>query len=417
MAKTLAEFLTALKIELRDATSARWSEAQLTEHIQHAVRDISVYAPRERTTELYCVNESRDIDISSLDDFLSLVQPVEYPVDENPRQWCNGVCFANVLTMDLTSAPSASPTGQLTGTVTFTADSTAVSGSGTAFDTELVAGYYIKPSGGSTWYKVASIEDAEGLTLASAVETDDDGADDADSTDYWYEQVRVYYRAVHSLAGSASTLPSALDQLVLDGAAAYASLAWAEEVRNNIEAAVSQLTTAETAIGAIDTKMDLGFGTDKYLETGDDFIGAKDTELDAALAKVEAEVDQAVTDLDTGRDLINTVNVGDSVAANYASYAARGVGNAASYIQEMRAYLQRDSISQEYLNYARACLEAAQVEAAQARSYMQDCAQRLSISGAIAKTQQMAQTRLVLFQQQCQIVATRYRRKVRSYAR
>ena len=412
MAKNQAQVITAARLELRDVGAARWSADQITEHVQHAVREISKYRPQEKSADLYARHDSMEVDISSLTDML-FIREIEYQVDLNPKSFKNGSVWGDYLRLNLSTNPQAYSIGYLTGTVTFTAGSTAVAGAGTDFENELVVGYYIKKSGGSTWYRVTEIGDATTLTISAAAETEDDGADTEDGTPYWYEIVRVYYGAMHTIAADSTTLPDLCDQLVIDGTVAYACLAWAEEVRNTIEAAISVLTNAETAIGAIDTKMDLGFGTGNYLETGDDFIAEKETELDAALAKVEAEIDQAVTDLDSGRDLINTVNVGDSVAANYASYASRGVANAAGYIQEMRAYLQRDSIANEYLNYARACLEAAQTEAAQARAYMQDCAQRLSASGVIARTQAMGEKRLALFLQGCRQV--RRRRQTKSH--
>lgn len=59
-------------------------------------------------------------------------------------------------------------TGTLTGTVTFTNASATVTGSGTAFTTELSVGDYIKPStsGYNEWYRVNSIESDTSLTLS-----------------------------------------------------------------------------------------------------------------------------------------------------------------------------------------------------------------------------------------------------------
>ena len=64
--------------------------------------------------------------------------------------------------------PDAS-TGTLTGTVTFTNASTTVTGdTNTLFTTELAVGNYIRPQGGTEWYKVTAITDNSTLTIDHA---------------------------------------------------------------------------------------------------------------------------------------------------------------------------------------------------------------------------------------------------------
>ncbi len=48
------------------------------------------------------------------------------------------------------------------------------------------------------------------------------------------ERVTVYYGALHRLTESASTLPEALEELVITGAAAYAALEWAAYAVNRL---------------------------------------------------------------------------------------------------------------------------------------------------------------------------------------
>ena len=60
-------------------------------------------------------------------------------------------------------------TGTLTGTVTFTNASTTVTGdTNTLFTTELAVGNYIRPQGGTEWYKVTAITDNSTLTIDHA---------------------------------------------------------------------------------------------------------------------------------------------------------------------------------------------------------------------------------------------------------
>jgi len=59
-------------------------------------------------------------------------------------------------------------TATLTGDVTFTSGSTAVTGVGTLFLTEVAAGDYIRPAGGVEWYRVESVVSDTELTLSWA---------------------------------------------------------------------------------------------------------------------------------------------------------------------------------------------------------------------------------------------------------
>ena len=59
-------------------------------------------------------------------------------------------------------------TGTLTGTCTFTNASTTLSGSGTAFTTELAVGNYVRVSTGTEWYKVTAITDDVTATISPA---------------------------------------------------------------------------------------------------------------------------------------------------------------------------------------------------------------------------------------------------------
>jgi hypothetical protein len=88
-----------------------------------------------------------------------------------------------------TEPPNSTGATKLTGTVTFTNSSTAITGAGTAFTTECSAsGGHIQKSGGTAWYKIASIESDTALTLSTAF-AETGGADTVDSTLYgaWFE--------------------------------------------------------------------------------------------------------------------------------------------------------------------------------------------------------------------------------------
>ncbi|KKN27739.1 hypothetical protein LCGC14_0861630, partial [marine sediment metagenome] len=146
--------------------------------------------------------------------------------DTEPRRFRNFDEYHNTLRMDIGAKPKAgiqtripiltiNPINQvLTGTVTFTANSTAVTGSGTAFTTELRVGYYISPTSLTDWYRVAKVTDDTNLVLAQVVKTDDDGADTAGSTYYWYEPVYLYCSKNHYVEATQTDFLGAIKDAV-----------------------------------------------------------------------------------------------------------------------------------------------------------------------------------------------------------
>jgi hypothetical protein len=83
---TLAELRARVRRDLRDEDSGdyRWSDDELDRHIDHAVREFSQAVPREAAAELATTADSREVDISSLDD-LVMIESVEYPLEQAPR--------------------------------------------------------------------------------------------------------------------------------------------------------------------------------------------------------------------------------------------------------------------------------------------------------------------------------------------
>lgn len=187
---------------LGDPTNTNWDTATIDAAMTDGLREISEYVPLKANHWMTARMKSRDVDISAIDNLLNVNYAV-YPIslrdsdgnlvddsdlDSNRRNIEHG---GDIVRVNLTTAPSATITDSLTGTVTFSSGSTAISGSGTAFPTELRAGYSIKKSSSSTWYRVASVTDATNLVLAVACLAADDGADTADATQYWRSDVVV----------------------------------------------------------------------------------------------------------------------------------------------------------------------------------------------------------------------------------
>lgn len=233
MSKTLAYFrdVTRGLLQDNDPDDERWNDIELHAHILRVLEDISAIAPAERKTALTAVAASRELDISSLEDRVRVLK-AEYKLNNEPPSYRNCTVWGDTLTLTIPFDMTATSEGTLTGTVTFTKGSTAITGSGTAFGTELSVGEFIRKSGGTEWYKVASIESATGLTLSTT--SNDTGADTAESTLYGSQPVYIYWLQKHQITESGSTITPKLERLVAIGAAGCAAISWAEKHINEV---------------------------------------------------------------------------------------------------------------------------------------------------------------------------------------
>ncbi len=220
IALTSAELVERTEVILEDTGNAVFLADAISSQLQDALKKASFYIPWMVRQTLFAIAGSRELDLSTIDN-LRYIQDIEYPIDRDPRRFRNFSEFHNTLRMDIDSKPTAGiqqkdnllTTGQsnqvLTGTVTFTANSTAVTGSGTAFTTELRVGYYISPTSGTVWYRVAKITDDTNLVLAEVVKTADGGANTG--TYYWFQPVYLYCAKNHYVEKTQTDFVGAID--------------------------------------------------------------------------------------------------------------------------------------------------------------------------------------------------------------
>ena len=217
--KTNAQIIDRAELNLEDSGNAIFLAASLVSYLEDVLTEASEIVPWGVTAQFYARDGSREIDMSD-EDFLD-VKAVEWPIDKDPRRFRDYEVFSNRLRFEVNTPPTAQTQKRavlltteteaqvLTGTLTFTANSTAVTGSGTAFTTELRVGYYISPTSLTAWYRVAKITDGTNLVLAEVVKTADDGADTG--TFLWFEPVNVYMEKNHYAEATQTDLVGAID--------------------------------------------------------------------------------------------------------------------------------------------------------------------------------------------------------------
>jgi hypothetical protein len=103
----ISDAIVQLRIHLddQDAGAYRWTDAELTEHINHALADYNQEMPREQKTVLYTTPGSRDISISSLTDRVRILA-IEYPTGNYPPIYVDFSVWSDTLTMLIDDPPA-----------------------------------------------------------------------------------------------------------------------------------------------------------------------------------------------------------------------------------------------------------------------------------------------------------------------
>ena len=102
----LSEMRTRVRRDLHDEDGAnyRWTDSELDRHIERAVRELSLAAPREAKAALTTTAESRDLSLSTLTDLVA-VEAVEYPADKYPPNYVPFSLWASTLTLLVDEVP------------------------------------------------------------------------------------------------------------------------------------------------------------------------------------------------------------------------------------------------------------------------------------------------------------------------
>jgi hypothetical protein len=105
----LSEMITLVRKDLHDEDSDnyQWPDAELTRHINRAVRELSERLPLPARATLPTTSGSRELDISSLSDRV-MVEAVEYPVEAFPPEYQRFSIWGDTLTIISGSEPDGS---------------------------------------------------------------------------------------------------------------------------------------------------------------------------------------------------------------------------------------------------------------------------------------------------------------------
>jgi hypothetical protein len=103
----IADAIVQLRIDLddQDAAAYRWTDAELTQHLESALAELSAEIPRSHTAPLTTTPGSRNLNIATLTPRVRIVA-VEYPISQYPPSYVSFSVWIDNLTMLIDSAPS-----------------------------------------------------------------------------------------------------------------------------------------------------------------------------------------------------------------------------------------------------------------------------------------------------------------------
>ena len=90
-----------------DSNNYRWSDSELTRHINRAVKELSEKVPGPARATLATTADSREIDISGLTNRI-MIEAVEFPVDNYPPSFQRFSIWGDILTIISGSEPDGS---------------------------------------------------------------------------------------------------------------------------------------------------------------------------------------------------------------------------------------------------------------------------------------------------------------------
>jgi hypothetical protein len=355
MAKTLTQIRDTARDILRDAGKTDFSDAQLAAYIEDCLREISEYVPYEKKETLTTTANSKELDISAIEDLLG-VDKIEFRTANEPPDYRNCSIFGSTLRMEIDFLPSADE------------------------DVYLYC------------HKLHSLSD-EASTLSPQIETLLLKGAVAKAALSWVNTIRTQIgAAINKISDSESAIGNMAARITqavndLTSGRAFIGMKSTEAItaidalvgeEGRISQAIADLTSGRALIGSKQTEAITAIDSAAMgltqaaadLTNGREKIDDTRTDANEAIENMSAMIQAAITDLTSGRDFINKVNKGRAPEAEYARYASTELGNALRYLDQSRGYLSQATTSDRYANYAGRDIQAALGHLSQARAYL-----------------------------------------------
>ena len=406
------------------AANSIFATAEIDALIPNALIRLSLSIPWQVKVTKTTVADTRDITLSTGDKWrLIEIVKVEYPVDEDPREFRNVTQFGDTASLLLDTAPDAAESayffmnkihllsstvgttdllGALSAGAAAGAVSLALNGLGTGTIEE---GTTLMITGDTTVYYVTTQ-----ATIAGAAAT----------VSIWPPLAAAALTGAVVTLSLTSTLDTRLEDFLERLVAARAAISKSTKSYAQVNSAIATIALAVTAISNIaaiiakaehDTTGDIHLGRDETVlgttavtamaamiaqavtttDVNDAHVArdllvtagtAITTGAETELAKIDEEVALAIAALVSGNSLLNTVPVGGG-SSDYMGQAASDLGTAQGRMMNGQAYLQKAAtIINEAIAYYRAGGLQLEASGAKAREAAADLANATSYYNA-----------------------------------
>jgi len=245
----LTDLTVRIRLHLKEPTESKWSDTDIAEYIEQAVGDISRIHPRVTSSDTYFIGGTRLITISALTDVKKVIR-IQHELGDSgerevPREFKNYTVLGNYIEVDGINTPEGDEnvSGTASATVTDGLRDTTLS----QFASTMVYAL-VKNTTDNTQTWIDAYTDADNVTV-----DDDIFASGEEYTIYETYPVRVWYETSHTLSETVKTYPYYLDDLIVDGAVAYALSGYATEAADKAtigdDVALSFLNLARQRMG------------------------------------------------------------------------------------------------------------------------------------------------------------------------
>lgn len=325
MAKYTADYLVDIRSTLQDtnALDYRWTDVELTAHLNHALMEASTIVPAEKlSTALTTTIDSREIDISTLTDLIGYIK-LEWPTGYYPPKYKEIVRnFGGKILFDSANAPTA-------------ADATKI------------------------YYRGMHSVGVAASTVPPVIE--------------WHIiQIAAILAMIGFTKHGRNAIALGIAKIVTAGEALSLVTDLVADAMQTLDDAKAMTgehnQDAEDRIAMMDAPLNAAIDD---LDAGRSVISDSVTDIDDALAGSEERITKAVEFLETyGHHFINKTNYGNNVPGYYSQYANTELGASNQWIAQAHALLARDGQSNEWFKAVGAGIQVAMAQISAAQGHL-----------------------------------------------
>jgi hypothetical protein len=391
---TKTELVAAARSKLGELEASLWTGDQINNIHDIVIKEISQKCPLLKFVNLPLIQYTKCVDISSLSNVIRIIPQNEV---ESPIGVMRDSIYrsATELELQLNSVPEIT-TDTLTGTLTFVQNSRAVSGSGTAFTTELNEDDLICLSDGTKYYQIAHVTDDTNLVLSEPFletgESDDDGSTIARS---YKSVVRICYGAYYTVSTS-SDMPVKFDPVAIAGIVANCASEYVGNYLNTkLTAITTSLSSASTSAGNASARITQAI-TD--INTGRTNLGTDLTTYDATLTAIETALAAVATSLASATSSVASVSPGGDISKKHTEVAIGYAEQAKQRIERARSILDSAKTNHDYLDISTQELTGAGNYVNQAKSYIDQSESAINVTAIIKEYRAWANDKMNEYQ-------------------